>query len=98
MSQLIAELESASGRAATAEAAAQEARIRAQQLEAAATTAQQTVERMQTANQDLIKTCARYPNPCVPATNNTTEHFQLTDARTRIVATAVAIISSTASA
>jgi septal ring factor EnvC (AmiA/AmiB activator) len=58
MSQLIAQLQSANGRATTAEAAAQEAHVRAQQLEATATTAQEAVERMQTANQDLIKTCA----------------------------------------
>lgn len=60
MSALVHQLEASGGRVATTEAAAQEARLRAQQLEAAAATAQETVERMQTANQDLITTCG----PC----------------------------------
>ena len=57
MSALVAQIEASQGRAATAEAASQEARMRSQQLEVAAATAQETVERMQSANQDLIKMC-----------------------------------------
>lgn len=56
MSKLLSQLEASGSRVGTAEAAAQEARLRAQQLEAAAATAQETVERMQTANRDLITT------------------------------------------
>lgn len=56
MAQLIAQLELSGGKVANSEAAAQEARLRVQQLESAAATAQETVERMQRANQDLIQT------------------------------------------
>lgn len=57
ISGLVAQLEASRERVAAAEAACQEARKRSQQLEAAATTAQETVERMQTANQDLVQMC-----------------------------------------